>query len=129
MNRILRTALVLAGVTLATPTLAWTVYPDIDFEWYANVGRQQAAPRIATEPAARKGYIWSHAHWEYRDNDSRQVYVPAHWIKDDYERQVALYTSGRAPTNYASGSVILLDRNGNIIPVSSAAYPVDSSFR
>jgi hypothetical protein len=128
MNRILRTALVLAGATLATPALAWTVYPDVDFEWYANVGRTQA-PSVAVEPAARKGYIWSHAHWEVRDGDSRQVYVPAHWIRDDYQEQVALYTSGRAPTIYASGSVILLDRNGNIIPVSSAAYPVDSSYR
>ena len=128
MNRILRTALILAGVTLATPTLAWTVYPDVDFEWYANVGRQQAAPPIAVEPAPRKGYIWSHAHLEDRDSNSRQVYVPAHWIKDDYEKQVALYTSGRASTIYAS-SVILVDRSGNVIPISSAAYPVDSSFR
>ena len=130
MNRILRTALVLAGATLATPALAWTVYPDVDFEWYANVGRQQASPPIiAVEPAPRKGYIWSHAYWEDRDNVSRQVYVPAHWIKDDYYEQVALYTSGRATTIYASGPVILLDRNGNVIPVSSAAYPVDSAYR
>jgi hypothetical protein len=26
------------------PALSWTVWPDVDFEWYANVGRAASAP-------------------------------------------------------------------------------------
>jgi hypothetical protein len=128
MNRILKSALAAAGVALATPALAWTVYPDVDFEWYANVGKPLTVPATVVTPAPREGYIWTHGYWEDRDS-GRQVYVAAHWIRDDYYEQVALYTSGRVAPIYASGAVILLDRNGNIIPTSSAAYPVDSDFR
>ena len=43
MNSILRHSLLLSGLALATPAFAWSVWPDVDYEWYANVGRPSAA--------------------------------------------------------------------------------------
>jgi len=126
MNRILRNTLAVAAVVVATPTLAWTVYPDVDFEWYANVGKSANASTIVVMPAPREGYIWAPASWQNRG--SSQVYVAGHWVKDDFEEQVALYKSTHNAFA-ASGSIVILDRDGNIIPTSPQAYPVDSAFR
>lgn len=93
MNRILRNALALAALSAATPALAWTTWPDIDFEWYASVGKS-IAPAEEAYPAPRPGFIWSPAHWERRDTGP--AWVAGHWIEDDYAAQVAEY-SGRTP--------------------------------
>ena len=127
MNRILTNILAVAAVVVATPTLAWTVYPDVDFEWYANVGKSANAPAIVVMPAPREGYIWAPAAWQSRG--SSETYVAGHWIKDDYEEQVALYNSTTGNVTSAAGSVLVLDRDGNIIPTSPQAYPVDSATR
>lgn len=94
MNRILRNALAIAALSAATPALAWTVWPDVDFEWYASVGKG-TAPVEEAYPSARQGFIWSPAHWERRDAGS--AWVTGRWIEDDYAAQVAAYSDRTIP--------------------------------
>jgi hypothetical protein len=101
-----------AAMSFAAPALAWTVWPDVDFEWYANVGRP-AANEVQPEPAPRAGFIWAPAHHEW--NGTRQVFTPGVWIEDDYDRQ------WRA---YATDTLALRDSNGNLIPTDAASYPI-----
>jgi hypothetical protein len=88
MNRISRSALVLASAIVCMP--AFALYPQVDFEWYANVGK----PMVIDDafPAPRPGMIWSPAHTE--NTATGPVMVAAQWIKDDYEEQVALHSTG-----------------------------------
>ena len=116
-------AAALASASL--PALAWTVWPDVDFEWYASVGRN--SPAVEFIPAQREGYIYSPGHWETRG--TQQNYVPAKYVRDDYADQLAVYNNGRAVTTYATGPLILRDVDGNIIPTNPEAYPVDSARR
>lgn len=76
----------LAGCTLAlaSPAFAWAPYPDVDFEWYANVGKSPT-PANETYPPARDGQIYSPTHMEGAKR------VPAHFIKDDFAEQSAIY--------------------------------------
>ena len=115
---------VVALASASVPALAWTVWPDVDFEWYANVGR---APVTVIELAPRAGYIVSPGHWETRG--THQVYVPAQYVKDDYPQQLAVYNNPNGSTSYATGPLILRDRDGNIIPTQPEAYPVGSATR
>ena len=66
-------------------------------------------------------------HFESRG--TRQAFVSGHWIKDDYLQQLAIYNNPNGTTTYASGPLILRDRDGNIIPTNPDAYPVDSARR
>ena len=90
MKTILRTAAAVAAISLTAPAFAFTIWPDIDFQWYANVGRYdtRAAP-ADVQPPARAGYIWAPAHRETRGE--HQAYVAAHWVIDDYDAQLAIY--------------------------------------
>ena len=124
MNAILRTTLVVAGLAAASPALAWTVWPDVDFEWYANVGRPNVT--VEAHPAPRAGYIWSPARYDW--TGTRQVYVPGVWVKDDYEQQSASYARGTTVI-YSTGPLELRDRDGNVIPTTPDAYPVGSALR
>ena len=38
---------IVALASASVPALAWTVWPDVDFEWYANVGKTAAAAQPA----------------------------------------------------------------------------------
>lgn len=135
-----------ALASVSVPALAWTVWPDIDFQWYADVGKPAAYtdvdvgmasvrtpyeyPQVATvevTPAHRDGYIWSPGHWENRRGD-RTAWVQGHYVKDDYRQQVYAYNQGNT-TVYATGPTVLYDRQGNVIPTSPDAYPVDSARR
>lgn len=94
MKRLISTGL--AAVALAVATLpafaydGWRNYgfdwPDINFEWYANVGRP-----LTTTPeemhAPRAGYIWAPGRWE--NQGSNPAWVAGHWIKDDFKEQIA----------------------------------------
>jgi WXXGXW repeat (2 copies) len=113
-----------AFASASMPALAWTVWPDVDFEWYANVG--QPSPAVEIVPAPREGYIWSPGHWETRG--THQYFVVGRFVRDDYADQLAVYNNGRTVT-YATGPLILRDVDGNIIPTSPDAYPVDSARR
>jgi hypothetical protein len=86
-----------------------------------------ATPVVDIMPAPREGYIYVPGHWESRG--TRQVLVSGHWIKDDYQQQLAIYNNPNGTTTYASGPLILRDRDGNVIPTNPDAYPVDSARR
>jgi len=91
-----------ALVSASVPALAWTVWPDVDFEWYAGVGQTVGAPAVELYPAPREGHIWAPGHWETRG--VRQAWVAGHWVADDYDQQLAAYGS---PPRYASTPPIL----------------------
>lgn len=115
-------ACALASASL--PALSWTVWPNVDFEWYADVGKQAAQPDF---PAPREGYIWSPGHYE-RTSGNHEQYVQGRWIADDYAQQVARY-SLPAGAQIATGPVPLYDRQGNPIPMAPSAYPIESTRR
>jgi WXXGXW repeat (2 copies) len=125
MQKLVFTGLAAAALASASiPALAWTVWPDVDFEWYANVG--QPSPVVEVVPAPRQGYIWSPGHWETRG--THQNFVAGNFVRDDYADQLTVYNNGRTVT-YATGPLILRDADGNIIPTNAEAYPVDSALR
>lgn len=103
---------------------ATTLWPGVDFEWYADVGKPLAGP-LEPYPAPREGYIWAPGRYEW--NGAGQVWEPGVWIRDDFHDQVAAYANGN--TTYASGPLELRDREGNVIPLTPDAYPVDSARR
>jgi hypothetical protein len=117
---------IVALASASVPALAYTVWPDIDFEWYANVGKPFVEP-VTLALAPRDGYIVVPGRWENRG--TRQVYVASHYVRDDYPQQLAVYNNPNGTTTYATGPVILRDRDGNIIPTQPEAYPVDSARR
>jgi len=117
---------IVALASASVPALAWTVWPDVDFEWYTYVG-QPLTPATTITLAPREGYIVSPGHWETRG--TRQVYVATHYVKDDYPQQLAVYNNPNGTTTYATGPLILRDRDGNIIPTQPEAYPVGSATR
>ena len=117
---------IVALSSAAIPALAWTVYPDVDFEWYANVGKPFYSPTTITL-APREGYIVVPGRWENRG--TRQVFVQSHYVRDDYPQQLAVYNNPNGTTSYATGPLILRDKDGNIIPTQPEAYPVGSATR
>ena len=117
-----------ALASASMPALSWTVWPDVDFEWYANVGKpvQGATTTLEVYPAPREGHIWSPGHYE-RSASGTHVWVGGKWIVDDYPQQVATYALG--PGTYATGPMTIRDTQGNVIPTTPDAYPVDSARR
>lgn len=116
-----------ALASASMPAFSWTVWPDVDFEWYAEVGKVAPAGYVyEVTPAPRPGYIWSPGHYEF--NGNRQVWAPGVWVKDDYDHQWKAYAS-RGHTTYATGPLELRDKDGNVIPINPEAYPIDSTRR
>ena len=116
-------ACLLAGAS--TSALSYAPYPDVDFEWYANVGKGRATTYTVMS-APRAGYIWAPAHYEW--DGTRMQYYPGVWIQDDYDSQWRMYAYG-PNTVIATGPLVLRDRDGNVIPTSPDAYPVESARR
>jgi len=113
-----------ALASASIPALAWTVWPDVDFEWYADVGRPMVVAAAEPVMPVRAGYIWAPGHWENRA--TRQVWIAGRYIKDDYQEQLALYNIPSG-TMVATGPTTLRDSQGNIIPTTPEAYPVQSA--
>jgi hypothetical protein len=113
---------VAALASASVPALAWTVWPDVDFEWYAAVGKQPVTDTVEVFPAPRPGYIWSPAHYE-RTASGKQQWVAGQWVKDDYADQVAIYNNG----HLADAPMTVYDTQGNVIPTNPDAYPIASS--
>jgi len=124
-----------ALASASVPALAWTVWPDVDFQWYADVGKPMNGATVEIYPAPRAGYIWAPGHYENRG--ARQVWVEGRWIRDDYAQQVATYNaSGAAYVDNAATPVappppvaqmpVIRDTAGNPIPLNPSAYPIDS---
>lgn len=116
-----------ALASASLPALSWTVWPNVDFEWYADVGKPLSPPVAEVFPAPREGFIWAPGHYE-RTAGNREQYIPGRWIVDDYPQQAARH-SLPAGSRLATGPVPLYDRQGNPIPMSPSAYPVDSAIR
>lgn len=115
-----------ALASASMPAFSWTVWPDVDFEWYANVGKPVAGTVVEVYPAPRAGYIWSPGRYEW--TGTRQVYTPGVWVADDYDTQWKAFANGNT-TTYATGPLELRDRDGNVIPTNPGAYPIDSTRR
>jgi hypothetical protein len=115
---------IVALTAAAVPALAWTVYPDVDFEWYTQVGHPLVSGATITL-APREGYIVSPGHWERRG--SQMVFVEARYVKDDYPQQLAIYNNPNGTTTYATGPLMLRDKDGNLIPTQPESYPVGSA--
>lgn len=117
-----------ALASASMPAMSWTVWPNVDFEWYANVGKQPASTAdVQLTQAPRAGHIWAPGHYA-RAPGGMQQWVPGRWVKDDYHEQVARYNVGPGQ-QLATGPTTLYDRQGNPIPTSPDAYPIDSSRR
>jgi hypothetical protein len=113
MQRVIFAGIATAALASASvPAFAYTVWPDVDFEWYANVGKPLVGTTVEVYPATRDGYIWAPGRWE--THGMTPVWVEGQWIVDDYERQLA---------------IAIRDREGNVIPTNPEAYPVDSALR
>ena len=122
-----------ALASASMPALSWTVWPDVDFEWYANVGKPVEGATVSPVevfPAPREGYIWSPGHYE-RTAAGTHRYVAGKWVADDYPTQVATYGSIYASSGQvvATGPLALRDSRGEVIPTSPDAYPMDSTRR
>ncbi|HET7728738.1 MAG TPA: hypothetical protein VFK48_01780 [Usitatibacter sp.] len=123
IQRVISIGFATAAIASASmPALSWTVWPDVDFEWYANVGRT-TAPSMEVFPAPREGHIWVPG--RYEQTAVTQSYVPGYWIRDDYSQRVALDIA--AGTTFATGPATLYDHQGNPIPTNPEAYAVDSA--
>jgi hypothetical protein len=117
---------IVALASASLPAFSLTVWPDVDFEWYTQVGKP-LAPSTTITLAPRAGYIVSPGHWETRG--IHQVYVAPQYVKDDYPQQLAVYNNPNGTTTYATGPLLLRDKDGNIIPTQPEAYPVGSATR
>jgi hypothetical protein len=96
INKLISAGFAAAALASATlPALADTMWPnnytfdwpDVNFEWYANVGRP-----LNTEQApypTRPGYIWAPGRYENQSASQDPVWVPGHFVKDDFNEQVA----------------------------------------
>jgi hypothetical protein len=93
--------------------------------WYAK--REAVSEPVLITLAPREGYIVVPGRWENRG--THQVYVASHYVRDDYPQQLTAYNNPNGTTSYATGPLILRDRDGNIIPTQPDAYPVGSATR
>jgi hypothetical protein len=59
IQRIIQAGFATAAIASASiPALAWTVWPDVDFEWYANVGKPLDSRTIEIAAAPAPSYSW-----------------------------------------------------------------------
>jgi hypothetical protein len=82
IQRVIQAGFATAAIASASvPALAWTVWPDVDFEWYASVGKPVDARRIEPASAPAPSYSWGPANSErpivvareHRDRSDRTV--------------------------------------------------------
>ncbi len=118
-----------ALASASMPAFSWNVWPNPDFEWYANVGRPMANTTYLTEvaPAPREGYIWAPGRYVW--TGTQHQLVAGRWIKDDYQEQVAAAINRGGNAVVANEPMVLRDRDGNVIPTQPEAYPIDSTTR
>jgi hypothetical protein len=85
-----------ALTSAAVPAFAYSVWPDIDFEWYADVGKPLSSVDREESPAPRAGYIWAPGRYELVDG--YEVWAAGHWVKDDFAKDVAAVQTAAAST-------------------------------
>lgn len=65
IQRIIQAGFATAAIVSASvPALAWTVWPDVDFEWYASVGKPVDGRTVETASAPAPSYSWGPANSE-----------------------------------------------------------------
>lgn len=65
IQRVISAGFATAAIASASvPALAWTVWPDVDFEWYASVGKPVDTRTIDVASAAVPSYSWGAANDE-----------------------------------------------------------------
>jgi len=70
IQRIIQAGFATAAIVSASvPALAWTVWPDVDFEWYASVGKPVDARTTEIASAPVPSYSWGPA------NDERAIVI------------------------------------------------------
>jgi len=70
IQRIIQAGFATAAIASASvPALAWTVWPDVDFDWYASVGKPVDSRAIEIASAPAPSYSWGPS------NDERPVVV------------------------------------------------------
>lgn len=118
-----------ALASASMPAFSWNVWPNPDFEWYANVGKPVVDTTYLTEvtPAPREGYIWAPGRYVWTGTQHRLE--GGRWIKDDYQEQVAAAINRGGNAVVSTEPMVLRDRDGNVIPTRPEAYPIDSTTR
>ncbi|HET9471835.1 MAG TPA: hypothetical protein VFO24_12080, partial [Usitatibacter sp.] len=59
IQRIIHAGFATAAIASASvPALAWTVWPDVDFEWYASVGKPVDSRTVELAAAPAPSYSW-----------------------------------------------------------------------
>jgi len=92
MQRVISAGFATAAIASASvPALAWTVWPDVDFEWYANVGRAAATRDVQTPTAPTAPYPSA-------VRDERPMPPPAPRIVDRASDEFANASSTAAPS-------------------------------
>ncbi|HXS53691.1 MAG TPA: hypothetical protein VN782_14250 [Usitatibacter sp.] len=119
IQRLIHAGFAMAAIASASvPALAWTVWPDVDFEWYANAGRAPvAASTVEPSAAAPAGELRMSGAWEgYPVNGEPS---------SDVQRQRVIEEG----SSYSTTDRVIRDREGKAIPTSPDAYPVDRDTR
>ncbi len=117
-----------ALASASMPAFSWNVWPNPDFEWYANVGRPMGNTTLTeVQPAPREGYIWAPGRYVWTGTQHRLE--AGRWIKDDYQEQVAAAANRGGNAVVSTEPMVLRDRDGNVIPTQPSAYPIDSTTR
>jgi hypothetical protein len=115
IQRLIHAGFAMAAIASASvPALAWTVWPDVDFEWYANVGRAPAATSTVEPSAAASA-------GELRMSGAWQGYPVTDQPVPDARRERVIPEG----SSYSTTDRAIRDREGNPIPTSPEAYPVD----
>ena len=117
IQRLIHAGFAMTAIASASvPALAWTVWPDVDFEWYANVGRAPVATStVETSAAASAG--------ELRTSGAADAY-PIREEPAPAAQQERVIPEG---SSYSTTQRTIRDREGKPIPTSPDAYPVDRS--
>ena len=103
-----------AIVSASVPAFAWTVWPDVDFEWYANVGRAPAATSTVEQSATSSA-------GEARMSGAWQGYP----IEDEAASPAQESRVIPSGSSLSTTDRVIRDREGNAIPTSPDAYPVN----
>jgi len=103
-----------AIVSASVPAFAWTVWPDVDFEWYANVGRAPDATSTVEQGAASSA-------GEVRMSGAWQGYP----IEDEAASPAQESRVIPSGSSLSTTDRVIRDREGNAIPTSPDAYPVN----
>lgn len=86
IQRIIQAGFASAAIASASvPALAWTVWPDVDFEWYASVGKPVDARTTEIASAPAPSYSWGPS------NSERPIVI----ARDRRDRSLASASSPR----------------------------------